>query len=426
MIDADVVRLAILPPEKSDRKYQFRYLIDTPNQKTDLVSRLKREMKFHLKRVLLSIYPKLAKKLYGIRSFGYVAENFEIRHLEVWDSLYPFMHLLRGGGPIFGSSYTKCHFVFCYPVLQEVRNFYTERAGDYGLNLTVEGKTFDRVYDVTTNGNAMAFGGGKDSRLVYGVLKEIGCEPVLYNANPGSDEVPDLNVKRVKTLQYGITNRIMPAFMSLSRNIFLGNGLGEAHLYHPWQEYYEWAGTEPMKKFSAMMSTLGIEMEVFSPVAVLPYNVIQKILFERYPELYRYQYSVSPEDESEKNLHVALLEIYHGIDFSKHCSEALFRKLLKGFVDEQAANPESYGYRRLREVIRNEMRSIIYKMKDHRLFAEVKGSVPDSWNGDWIDYIHTYINPDIDSRILEIYSQYAKKIEDVLPPGEGYLPGYST
>lgn len=424
MIEADVIRLAILRPEKSDHRYQFRYLLDLPDYKKDLLSRLKREFKFRLKMLVLSLYPKMSEKLYGIRTFGYISVNFEIRHLEVWDSLYPLMHLLRGGGPIFGSEYSKSHFVFTYPILKEVRNFYIERARDYGLNLTVEGTTFSRVYDVKTDGNAVAFGGGKDSRLVYGVLKEIGYEPVLYNANPGSDEVPDLEVKRVETLQYGITNRIMPAFMSLSRRVFLGNGLGEAHLYHPWQEYYEWAGTDPMKRFSEMMSSLGIEMEVISPVAVLPYNIIQKILFERYPELYKFQYSVSPEDASEKNLHVSLLEFYHGIDFGKHCSEALFKRLLKGFVDEQVANPESYGYRRLREVIRNEMRSIIYRMREKPLFDEVKGVVPASWNGDWIDYIHTYIYPDIDSRILTIYTEYAKKIEDGLPHGDGYIPGY--
>lgn len=424
MMDADVLRLAIFPPVKTDHRYQFRYLLDPPTLKDDKVSRLKRKIKFNIKKLVLSIFPKMSSRIYGVRTFGYISLNFEIIHLGIWDSIYPLMHLLRGGGPIFGSEYSKCHFVFMYPVLEEVKNFYIKRANDYGLSLTVGGPTFNRIYDVPTDGNAMAFGGGKDSRLVYGVLTEIGCEPLIYNANPGSDEVPDLDVKRVKTLQYGITNRIMPAFMSLSRKVFLGNGLGEAHLYNPWQEYYEWAATRPMRQFSSLLSSLGVETEIISPVSVLPYNIIQKILFQRYPDLYKYQYSVSPEEESEKNLHVSLLEIYHDIDFSKHCSEELFRRLLKGFVDEQMANPENYGYRRLREVIRNEMRCIIYRMREHQLFFEVKDIAPKSWDGEWIDYIHTYVYPDIDSRILDIYTKYAKTIENCLPYGEGFLPGY--
>ena len=334
------------------------------------------------------------------------------------------MHLIRGGGPIFGSEYSKCYFLFKYPILEEVKKFYIKRAKNYGLDLTVDAETYNRTFDVVTAGNALTFGGGKDSRLVLGLLNETGYQPVIYNANFGTDIIPDLDVKRAKTLQYGITNRMMPAFMSLSKKVFIGSGLGEAHYNNPWHEYYEWASPVVMKEFSTLLSSLGIEMEFISPAAVLPYNIIQKILFQRYPELYKYQYSVKPGDESEKNLHVSLCKIYHGIDFSQHCSDELFRRLLKKFTEDGIAQPEDYAFRGNREIIRKEMRSIIYKMRDHELFSEVKDIVPQSWDGEWIDCIHTYIYPDIDSKIMEIFTEYSPRIEDCLPHGEGYLPGH--
>ena len=49
-------------------------------------------------------------------------------------------------------------------------------------------------------------------------------------------------------------------------------------------------------------------------------------------------------------------------------------------------------------VIRKEMRAIIYHMRDHSLFAEVRPQIPSSWKGKWIDFIHSYAVPDIDSR----------------------------
>ena len=179
-----------------------------------------------------------------------------------------------------------------------------------------------------------------------------------------------------------------------------------------------------MQEFSNLLSSLGIEMEFMSPASILPPNIIQKILFQRYPELYKYQYSVKPESQSEKNLHISLCEIYHGIDFTQHCSTELFRRLLKKFVNEEMADPENSGYRNYREVFRGEMRCIIYKMRNHQLFNEVKNIIPESWDGEWIDCVHTYVYPEIDTRILDIFTQYAKKIEDCLPKGEGRIPGY--
>lgn len=420
----DVLRLAIFPPVKTERKYHFRFLMDFPVLKDGVVDRKKRDAKFLLKRWILSIMPGLSPRIYGARRFGFIAENFDIEHHQVWDSIYPLMHLIRGGGPIFGTKFTKCHFVFLYPILKEVQQFYIGRARDYGIDLTIEGPSFTRTYNDVTSGNSMALGGGKDSRLVYGLLSEIGPSPSLFNANAGSDDVPDLDVNRVTTLQFGITNRIMAAFMSMPKNMYIGSGLGDTHFNYPWHEYFEWATAAPMKEFSSLLSSLGIEMEVSSPVNVLPFNLIQKILYQRYPDLYKYQYSIAPEQKSEKNLHISLCKIYHDIDFSGHCSEGLFKSLLKDFVEEEVSAPDGFGYRNSRELVRREMRSIIYRMRDHQLFSGVREVIPGSWDEKWIDYIHDYIFPDIDQRIMNIYTEYAKKVTDCFPDGEGYISGY--
>ena len=58
------------------------------------------------------------------------------------------------------------------------------------------------------------------------------------------------------------------------------------------------------------------------------------------------------------------------------------------------------------------MRAIIYHMQDHPLFAEVRLQIPSSWKGRWIDFIHSYAVPDIDSRFLEIYKEYATDIDE--------------
>ncbi len=84
-------------------------------------------------------------------------------------------------------------------------------------------------------------------------------------------------------------------------------------------------------------------------------------------------------------------------------------------------NPEDFGYHGLRELHRKEMCCIIYKLRDHKLFSQVRDIIPESWDEEWIDYIHSYVYPDIDTKILEIYTEYAEKIKDCLP---GFLPGY--
>lgn len=54
-------------------------------------------------------------------------------------------------------------------------------------------------------------------------------------------------------------------------------------------------------------------MEIHAPTVVLSANVAQRILYERYPELFAGQQSRRPGARSDKNLHVALIRMLHGL-----------------------------------------------------------------------------------------------------------------
>ena len=160
-----------------------------------------------------------------------------------------------------------------------------------------------------------------------------------------------------------------------------------------------------------MLKSFGVNMDLVPPASVLPYNLIQRILHDRYPDLYRYQRSVRKEQPNEKNLQVSLLKIYCGIDFSDQCSDTLFRSLLKKFVKAQTTRPHDFGLHRYRRVINLEMRAIIFNKQDDRLFSGLR-AIPVDWEGKWIDYIHTYVHPDINPEFLEIYREYAPVLQD--------------
>jgi hypothetical protein len=100
----------------------------------------------------------------------------------------------------------------------------------------------------------------------------------------------------------------MPALMAGGRHFYFGSGLGEVHLQTPWQQYYDWGSPAALAEFSRLLASLGVEMHAHAPAAMLPYNLIQRILFERYPALYAHQRSVARDEPSDKNLHVSLCE----------------------------------------------------------------------------------------------------------------------
>lgn len=409
-----MLSIEVLPPIKSKTRYEFRCIVKGNELTFD-------EFKKRATSVVRG-YGSLSR---SVLRFGYTATNFEINHSEIWDSIYPLHFLTRNGGPLFNTKHEKAEIHFQYPVLEKVKQFYVERAVNLDLCIDIEGPTYDRRFDIPTDGTALSFGGGKDSRLVLGVLAETGHDPGIYYSGKKKtfrQFVSDITGANTATpfLMGGLSNHVMPALMSRSEIFFFGGNLAETHLQRPWHNYYDWSNPRPLQHFSSLMESLGFHTDHQSPVSVLPPNLIQKILFDRYPQLFKYQYSVRKNSADEKNLHISLCKMYHGIEFGDHCSRFLFKKLLKDFVDSQTKSPDPFGYRRYREVFNREMRCIIYKMHEHELFNEVRDLIPDEWDDDWIDYIHTYVYPDINPAFLQIYKEYAPDIADGHADPHGY------
>jgi hypothetical protein len=404
--ETPMMKIEVLPPSKTEFQYEFRYILrGLPLTLREVLRRA---------RTLLRGYGALHQ---SIRRFGFRGVNFRLRHSELWDSLYPLMFLTRNGGPLFNKGHDRATIVFHYPVIRKVRDFYVRRAADFGIDVQVIGPVYDRLFDTATDGHVLAFGGGKDSRMILGVLRELGCDPTVVTA--GAENVPDIPVARIaQPFTHALADRMMPALMSLGRRFYVGTGLGEAHLETPWHQYFDWASPQALKELSGLLASLGIQMEAEAPAAVLPYNIIQRILWKRYPGLYVHQRSVVKDERSEKNLHVSLCKYYHGISFESHCSPRLFRSLLGQFVERQLAEPSDFGFRNHREPIQREMRAIIHARRDELLLADVRGTIPADWAGAWIDYIHTYVSPQLDARFTSIYEQYAKPIDAMQPSAE--------
>ena len=409
--------ITIYLPIKENRKYVFTY--------TGIKS--------------LEILPDKSGKLWykesgaeDAKEFGFTALNYDIKHLEIWDNIYPLLLLLGDGGPIFGK-HTEAHIHFNFSLNRKVRDFFIIRAKKMGVDIKITADNLnDQVFNISTEGNALPFGGGKDSRLLYGMLKEKFGEVETYsaplNSYPNStlfcldnEDFVSKGGKNVSPIcRNTIWNRIMPSLMSQKKYIYLGGNLGSVELVTPWHQIYDILSPTALKEFSFLLKAVGIDTNLYSPAGMLSHNIIQKILHDRYPELYRHQHSTAKEDRSEKNLGVSLSKIYHGIEFRDNCSEKLFTELLKDFVQSQVSDEKAYGLRNHRRVIRKEMRAIIYHMQDHPLFAEVRSQIPSSWKGRWIDFIHSYAVPDIDSRFLKIFQEYATDI-DVHPDSKRML-----
>jgi hypothetical protein len=395
----------VLPPVKTESRYEFHCLLS--GERPGPWEMLRRGGA--LLRGRRSGSPPFFR-------FGFRAVNYAIRHHELWDAVYPLMFLTRNGGPLFNTGRDRAAIRLRYPIPRAVRDFYVRRAANFGLDVTVEGETIDRVYDFPTEGHVLAFGGGKDSRLILGVLREAGVRPLPVCA--GAEYALDVAEARVTAPVSGVlADRVMPALMERGRHFYFGSGLGEAHRETPWHQYFDWGSPRALAELSHLLASLGVAMHAHAPASMLPYNLIQRILFERYPELYAHQQSVAKDDPTEKNLHVALCEIRHGIPFHHHCHESLFLELLDRFVQRQRSQPLDFGYRNHREVIHREMRAIVHRLRAEPLFSRVRSRVPMSWEGPWSDYIHPYVAPETPPEFLRIYSLYAPTV-DMAPPDE--------
>ncbi len=349
----------------------------------------------------------------GTVRFGFTTTGPAIDHHPIWDSFYPLFYLTRNGGPLFDTGHREATIRFEYPVSATVRDFFVHRAREMGTELSVTAATTHATFDDRgSDRHVLAFGGGKDSRMLLGALRELGLDPLIVTT--GAENVPDLPEASVtKAVDGVLADRLMPALMLRGRHMYVGGGLGEAHRQDPWQQYYDVCSPVPMAAMSRMLASVGLGTQLHVPTALLPYNVTQDILFQRYPELYRHQLSVPDGKHSEKNLHVSLCRYHHAIALEPQCTDELFVALLGEFLARQTEQPQPFGTRGHREGFHREMRAIIHRHRDEQLFATVRDRVPDHWAGDWIDYIHTYVDPEpYPPGFLDICSHYARPIEE--------------
>ena len=334
--------------------------------------------------------------------FGFHATNFRIAHHEVWDSVFPLMFLTRNGGPLFNRGYDSAVIRVHYPLLEAVRAFYVRRAACMGLDITIEAATYERTWDSARAGAIQTFGGGKESRLLFGLLREVGHTPRLATAGAGNAP-PDLQPVEVSEPLWGaLAEWVLPALMSEAAKVYVGGSLGEAVRQQPWQQYYDLASPEGQQSFNALMLSLGIGVALAGPLVVLPPNLVQRTLSARYPALAAHQASVPAGRRSEKNLHVALIKLHHGLPFDDHCPPALFTTLVRAFVDDKLARPDDFGFHGFREPFHREMMAILARHRAHPLLREVGARVPAEWEATWIDGVHTYMHPQVDPALLAL------------------------
>ena len=320
------------------------------------------------------------------------------------------MYLTRHGGPIF-KHHQKAVIVFDYPIHGSVKDFYTKRAADFGLDVTIEAKVYHGSFKFNTDRHILSLGGGKDSRFIAGMLREQGKNPVFVTAG----KVNARGVEGALTttpLDPGLTTRIIPALMMLPRYHYMGLVLFSARRVTPWQQYFDIGSPTALKDFSKLLKELGMQTDVISPTCPLATNIIQMMLHRRYPDLAKNQRSVVPGVESEKNLHIALCKMRHGIPFDDHCSAELFKRLLQDFVERNIANPNDFGFHLNRELHIRETRSMICELREHPLFDQVREKIPESWHEQWFDYVHSYVMPDLPPEFLDIYYEYLPDISE--------------
>ena len=193
--------------------------------------------------------------------------------------MYPLYYLTRNGGPLFNKGHDRARIRLDYPASRSVVEFYIERASRFGLQIDVDAPSVDIGLEPIDGTRVLAFGGGKDSRLILGVLRELGIEPQLMTAGSSPADQPGCLITRsIPDAQGALASRIMPVLMQVPRHLYLGLGLGEAHREMPWQQYYDMASRRALTEWSRMFGSLGVTIDMHTPVSVLPYNITQRIL----------------------------------------------------------------------------------------------------------------------------------------------------
>lgn len=346
--------------------------------------------------------------------FGFRTSGWRLEHHPVWDAIYPLLSLTRNGGPLFGTRHRRATIRMACATPVAVRDFFVRRAHDLGLEVTIQGETSHATFDGSARRRVIAFGGGKESRAILGMLRETGDDPVIVSS--WARNVPDLPHALVSDpMGPALIDRVMPALMSRGRDLYLGGTLGGSHRTHPWHRYFDVSAPAPLRETARMLAAVGLPTVLHSPLAIVPPNVGQRVLHDRYPDLYRHQYSTRDGGSSEKNLHVALCKLHHGIGYQRHCPPELFARLLERFVAREATRPDDFGPRSEREVISREMRAIIHRHRGESVFDGVRVRIPDDWAGDWIDHMHPYVEAEPEPAIVDILAGYARPIDEAPP-----------
>ena len=343
--------------------------------------------------------------------FGFRTHGWRLEHHPVWDAIYPLMFLTRNGGPLFGTSHPQARIRVAYPIPPQVRDFYVQRAHDFGIEVTIEAKPSRATFDGTATGSVLAFGGGKESRVLLGMLREAGRDPAVVSS--WAHNVPDLPEARVSEPSgFALVDRLMPALMQRGAQLYVGGTIGGAQRTTPWHRYFDVSSPAPTRETSALLASVGLPTRMLVPLSIAPPNIGQWVLHDRYPSLFRHQLSTQDNQATEKNLHVALCRYHHDIDYHQQCPPELFARLLDRFVTRELREPDGFGARGEREVISREMRAIIHRHQTSRRSTPVRGRVPDDWAGDWIDYLHPEMDPDLDPALADILGRYARPVNE--------------
>ena len=262
-VSADTVRLDVYPPVRTAERYEFR--CDIRGVPLTLTTAAR-----HVRGVARGVGSPFHDRIH----FGFRAVNFRIAHHEVWDSVFPLLFLTRNGGPLFNRGHNSATIRVHYPILEAVRAFYVRRAAHMGIDVTIEADTFERTYDVACTGRMQTFGGGKESRLLFGLLRELGRTPRVTTG--GAVHAPaDLQTVEVSEPLWGaLAERVMPALMSGAAVVYFGGSLAEAFHHRPWHQYYDMASPEGQREFTDLLRSLGIAVALDGPLVVLPPNLL--------------------------------------------------------------------------------------------------------------------------------------------------------
>lgn len=396
------------PPRKTDRLYEFH--IDVAGRPFTWAAAMDRL------RATAAGYGSL---WHARERFGFRAVNFAIRHVEIWDSVFPLTVLTRIHGPLYKRGFDAAIIRFHYPIHERVRQFFVDRAARMGLTIEIQADTFDRTYSIEGRGHIISFGSGKESRLLLGVLRELGIAPRLATGGT-ADRPPDLEVEYVDLVRGTTTERTFPGLMAGAAHYYYGATLGTVHVTRPWHQYYDRGSPEGTAAFEGLLRALGVDVRLHVPLVVLPTNRVQHILAARYPELSRHQRSVSEKSEGEKHLEIALAGLYHRVPVPAVGRPEALPRIAERLVRRMRANPRDFGYNGHREIHRREMLALLWRLRDVPWLAHVRPELLPEWDARWIDHIHTYVHPSVDPAWLAVVREYAT---DYVPgPGEFRVP----